>query len=121
MDKNKLERLAHVALMDSIAAQGAKERAEESKAALVYALEQEDMLNPDTRAIGDARLRISANRAFDVNKGVAFLSKKDAKECMVSKLDPAKVKDHLTPIQLEQAMVTHANPWKIGIAVLEDD
>lgn len=117
---NKLEKLATRALEAQLVAQEAKEQADDAKAAFEAELEAEHKLNPDFRAVGHVRVKISANRAFDIDKGAAFLSKKDIKECTVPKLDAALVKNHLTPLQLEQAMVTHARAWKVGISVLED-
>lgn len=120
MSQTKLERLANDALEAQLIAQEAAEQAADAKAAFEAELEKEHKLNPDFKAIGHVRVKISANRAFDVEKGAAFLTKKDIKECTVPKLDAALVKSHLTPIQLEQAMVTHARAWKVGLSVLDD-
>lgn len=121
MDKDKLERLAHIALMDSIALSAAKERAAESQSALEYALEQEDMLSSDTKAIGDARLKIVPNRYFDLETAKGLLPKTVLKQCTVPTVDPKLVKMHLTGNQLEQSMKTYPKAWKVGISVLEDD
>lgn len=121
MDKNKLERLAHNALMDDIALTDAKERAAESKAALEAALVEEDMFNQDTKAIGDARLKIVPNNYFDISTATQFLTKRALKECTVPTVDPKLVKNHLTPPQLAAAMKSYPKAFKLGLSVLEDE
>lgn len=117
---NKLEKLAERALDAQMVAQEAAEQAADAKAAFEAELEKEHKLNPDFRAIGHVRVRIVPNRFFDLETAKAMLTKKDLKDCTVPTVDPKLVKNHLTPIQLEEAMKDHAKKFKLGLSVLDD-
>lgn len=117
---DKLEALGNAALEAQLIAQEAAEQAADAKSAFEAALEEAHKLNPDFKAVGHVRVKISANRAFDIEKAKALLTKKVVAECTVPTVDAKLLKAHMTPIQLEQAMVTHARPWKVGLSVLDE-
>lgn len=113
----KLEALALKALRAEIAAKKAQEEYKEAQLDFMVQAEQEGMLNPDTKAIGAVRTKITPNRYFDVDTAIELVSEQDVLESTVEVVDAKLLKQHMTPIQLEQAMKTYANPWKIGFAV----
>lgn len=116
----ELERLADAALEAKLVADEALEQANDAKSRLEAALEAAHKLSPDMKALGHTRLRISANRFFDEAKAVTLVPEEVIAECTVPKLDLKTLKLHMTPLQVEQAMTTHAKAWKVGIDVLTD-
>lgn len=116
-----LEALADKALEAKLIADQAKEIADEAQSELEYALELAHKLNPDMKALGHTRIKISPNRAFSVAKAQELVTKKLIKECTVPQLDVKLLKANMTANQIEAAMVTHARAWKVGLSVLEDD
>lgn len=118
---DKLEKLGNAALDAQLVAQEAKEIAEDAKAAFLAELEKKHLLSPDFKATGHVRVKVVANRYFDVEEAFAELPKRIQKEVMVAKPDPKLVKANLTPIQLEAHMKDYSNPWKVGLSVLGDD
>lgn len=117
---DKLEKLAEKALEAQLVAQEAKEQAEEAKAEFEAELEKEHKLNPDFKAVGHVRVRIVPNRAFDIEKAKALLTKKVVAECTVPVVDAKLLKQRLNPLQLEASMVDHAKKFKLGLSVLDD-
>lgn len=118
---NNIDKLADEALTLQIEAGIAKERAEEAKAAFLEALEAEHKLNPDFKATENVRVKVMPNRYFDIDEAFNSLPKKLQKEVLVSKPDPKLVKANLTGNQVEAHMKSYANPWKVSLAVLEED
>lgn len=120
MTTKKIEALAARALKADLKVKELTEAAKNIKIELKDALEAAGMYNPDTKAIGDVKFTISPNRFFDSAKAWASLSEEDQKATLVAKPDPALVKAHLTPIQLENFMVEYADPFKMGLKPLTD-
>ena len=115
-----LDELADKLLEAQLALDEAKERFEEAKADFIEEAKRAGKYDSSLKAAGNARIKLTPNRFFDVKEAEKFLTKKTLKECTVPTLDPKLVKAHLTPIQLEEAMRTYSNPFKLSVSVLED-
>lgn len=116
----ELVKLAEQALRLQLKADEATAAATEAKDALYARLEEEHMLNQDTKGVGDlVRLSISPNRKFSVEKAEKLVTKKVLKECEVTKVDPTLLKRHLTPIQLEEAMEFYPRAWKLSLKIAD--
>lgn len=113
----KLELLAIKALKADIAAKKAVALAEEAKLEFVEQATKEQMLNPDTKAIGPVKTAITENRYFDVDTAVTLVSPEAVEAATVEKVDAALLKQHMTPIEVEQAMKFHPNHYKVGFKV----
>lgn len=59
---------------------------------------------------GDKPLKLQPTRSFDREAGYALVPKNLRKACLTITIDPAKVKSHLTPAQLEDCMVESGQP-----------
>lgn len=116
----ELERLADAALEAKLVADEALEQANDAKSRLEAALEAAHKLSPDLKALGHTRIKVSANRYFDLETAKTMLTEDVLKECTVPTVDAKLVKMHLNPIQTEKAMKTHAKAWKVGLDVLTD-
>lgn len=117
---NKLDRLADIALEAQIALEEAKEAFEQAKSDFITEAKAQGKYDTSLKAAGNSRLKIQPNRYFDVEVASKLVTKKVLAECTVKKLDPKLLKQHLNPIQVEQAMKDHAEPFKFGISVLKD-
>lgn len=113
--KAELEKLAHIALRAQIKADAANAELTKAKSELIGALMDANMFNADTKALGDTKLNITPNRYFDVDTAVTLVTEDDVKESMVEVIDAKLLKQHMTPIQLEQAMKSYEVPFKLGI------
>ena len=118
---SKLDETATRALEAKIALDEAKEAYEEALRIFTDEAKQLGKLDSSLKAAGHARVKIVPNRKFNAQKAEAFLTKKALKECEVTSIDAKKLKERLTPLQVEQAMENYANPWKISLSVLVDD
>lgn len=117
---HELEVLADKALEAKLIAEEAKEIADDMQSQLEAALELAHKLSPDMKALGHTRIKITPNRAFNIEKAKALVTKKLIAECTVPTLDVKLLKQHMTPIQVEAAMVDHARKFKVGLSVLDD-
>lgn len=117
----KLEKLAHIALMLDLKSKEIDAQAKQAKQALIKQLIAEDMFDPSTQAAGDARLAITPNRYFDIETAKSLVTEEDIKESTVEVVDPALLKQHMTPKQLEKAMKSYDVPYKVGLKVNELD
>jgi hypothetical protein len=59
---------------------------------------------------GRPALRLIPNRRFNVNAGAELLPAEVRTECLAVTYDPAKVKKHLSEIQIDQCMVEAGKP-----------
>lgn len=113
----KLELLALKALKAKIAADKAKADFEEAQVNFIEQAEKEHMLNPDTKAIGPVKTNITENRFFNVDTAITLVSEDVVHWSEVTVVDPKKLKQHMTPIQLEQAMEFYPKKYKVGFGV----
>lgn len=113
----KLEKLALIALQTKQKAEQAAEIAEAAKLAFLQQLINEDMFNPDTKAIGPVRLAITPNRYFDMDTALTLLPEEVIEECKVVIVDPKLLKENMTPKQKEAAMKSYEVPYKLGMKV----
>lgn len=68
-------------------------------------------LTPGDYAIGGrTALRITPTRRFDATAAAGLLSVEQRKEALVVSYDAAKVKQHLTPVEVEEFMVESGKP-----------
>jgi hypothetical protein len=111
----ELEKLASIALRAQIKFDAAEAELKKAKSELIGALMDAGKFNKDTKAIGDVKLNITPNRFFDVETAVTLVTKKDVLESTVKVIDATLLKQHMTPIQLEQAMKDHPVPFKLGV------
>lgn len=118
--ENVLDTLANEMLEAQIALEEAKERFEEAKEAFIAEATKQGKWNTSLKAAGNARLKISRNRRFDTKIAEGLVTKKVIKECTVPTLDAKLLKNHLTPIQLEECMVDYTQPFKMSVSVLDD-
>lgn len=92
----------------------------EAQEALYAQLEAEKMLSPDTRGLGDlVRVSLVPNRFFNVKAAEKLVTKKVLKECEVTAVDPKLLKQHLTPIQTEQAMEYYPKKFKLSVTIAD--
>jgi hypothetical protein len=59
---------------------------------------------------GQPAVKVTPSRRFDFQAAYAGLRKADQQECLTVVIDSDKVKQHLTPVELEAFMVEHGNP-----------
>lgn len=69
---------------------------------------------PDSYQAGDIAVVVQANRKFDPDKAVALLPQETIEGCTRTTVDPALLKQHLTPAQLDDCMVP-AGELKVGL------
>ena len=113
----KLVKLATIALKTKLAADNALEIAEAAKLAFLQQMIAEDMFNPDTKAIGPVKTNITPNRFFDLDTALTLLPEDVIEECKVEIVDPAKLKENMTPKQKEACMKSYEVPYKLGLKV----
>jgi len=113
----KLELLALKALKAKIAADKAKADFEEAQVNFIEQAEKEHMLNPDTKAIGPVKTNITENRFFNVDTAITLVNEEAVKAATVEQVDAKLLKQHMTPIQVEQAMEFYAKKYKVGFGV----
>lgn len=113
----KLEQLALIALKAEMKSKEAAAAYKEAQLAFIEQAEAEGMLNPDTKAIGPVQTIITPNRFFDVDYAITLVSEADVLESTVEVVDAKLLKQHMTPIQTEQAMKFYPNPYKVGFKV----
>lgn len=74
-----------------------------------------DILTAGDYAIGDRPvLRVTPTRKFDEVAGLQLVPLEDREACLAVKVDAAKVKQHLNPVQVEACMVDNGKA-KIGL------
>jgi hypothetical protein len=112
-----LELLAIKALRAEIAAKKAVADFEEAKLNFVEQAEKEQMLNPDTKAVGPVKLSITENRYFDLDTAITLVPEEVVEESKVTVVDTALLKQHMTPIQVQAAMKYHPKKYKVGFKV----
>lgn len=59
---------------------------------------------------GRPALRLIPNRRFNVTAGAELLATEVRNDCLAVSYDPAKVRKHLTEIQIEDCMVEFGKP-----------
>lgn len=68
-------------------------------------------LPPDDYSIdGAPALRITSTRRFDIDAAALLLPPEERQNCLAVSYDAAKVKDNLTPAQVEACMVVAGKP-----------
>ena len=117
----ELEKLAKIALRAQIKFDAAKAELEKAKAELIGGLMDAGKFNKDTKAVGDVQTNITPNRYFDIDVAMTLVTPKDIQESTVEVVDAALLKQHMTPIQKEQAMKDYEVPFKLGLKPLVKD
>lgn len=112
-----LEALALRALKLDQLAKDVKEQADAAKAAFIAKLQEEDLFDQSTKAIGDVQTVFSPNRYFDLDTALSLVSEEDIKESTVEVVDAKLLKKHMSPIQVEKAMKDYAVPLKVTLKV----
>jgi len=113
----ELEMLAIKALRAEIAAKKAIAEFEEAKLNFVEQAEKEQVLNPDTKAIGPVKLAITENRFFDVDTAITLVDEEVVEQSKETVVNTTLLKQHMTPIQVEAAMKFHPKKYKVGFKV----
>lgn len=114
----KLVALADKALRLKLKQDEAVAAYKEGQDALYAQLESEKLLSPDTKGLGDlVRVSVVPNRFFSLEKAEKLVTKKVLKECEVTAVDPKLLKQHLTPIQTEQAMEFYPKKYKLSVTI----
>ena len=114
----KLISLADKALRLKMTADEAARLYKEAQDALYAQLEAEKMLSADTKGLGDlVRVKLVPNRFFSLEKAEKMVTQKVLKECKVTATDPKLLKQHLTGIQLEQAMESYPKAYKLSVEI----
>lgn len=113
----KLELLVITALRAKVKADAAALAYKEAQKAVMSQLIEEDMFNPDTKAIGPVRLAITPNRYFDLDTAITLVSEDVVEECKVTVIDAKLLQENMTPKQKELAMKDHEVPLKLGFKV----
>jgi hypothetical protein len=85
-------------------------------------LQEEGLLDPDTKAIGNVRLVISPNRFFSEAKALELkkngkIPAAKIKQATVSKIDGTILKALLEPALYEECMADHEKKYKLGLKV----
>jgi hypothetical protein len=111
----QLEKLAKIALRAEIKAKAAAAELSKAKNELIGALMDAGMFNKDTKAVGDVLTVITPNRYFNIDKAMTLVTPQDILESTVEVVDAKLLKQHMTPIQLEQAMEDYDVPFKLGL------
>lgn len=63
-----------------------------------------------TDATGRPVLRLTPTRKFDPARGMELIPDEVRSSCLTVTVDPSKVKQHLTPTQLDECMVEAGKP-----------
>lgn len=113
--KAQLDKLAMIALRAKIKLEAATAAFKVAQSDLIVGLMDADMFNPNTKALGDVKLTLSPNRYFDVDTAMTLVTEKDILESTVEVIDNSLLKQHMTPIQLEQAMKSYDVPYKVAL------
>jgi hypothetical protein len=113
----KLEQLTLIALKAKIKAEQAAEAYKAAQKAVMAQLIEEDMFNPDTKAVGSVKLNITPNRYFDLDTAITLVTAEVVEECKVTIVDPKLLQENMTPKQKEAAMKSYEVPYKLGFAV----
>ena len=116
----KLEKLALAALQADVELKEAKRVADERKRALIKALEASGKWNPDTKAVGPVRLKITNNRFFDIETAEKIAGEEAVKKATVEVTDAKILKAMMTQNDIESAMKSYDNPYKLGLEPLRD-
>lgn len=93
-------------------------RLAELQAMIADLTEQSEALKTELRSLppadydinGTPALRVTATRRFNIDLAVQMLTTDQRASCIVANFDPSLVKQHLTPVQVEQAMVESGKP-----------
>lgn len=117
---NRLESLAWAALTADVNLKEAKKQADDAKKLFVEALKAADKLHPDTKAIGNVRTKIQNNRKFDVESAIELVDALTLKNSMEMTVNATKLKNGMSPEQIEKSMVFYDNPYKLTLEVLRD-
>jgi hypothetical protein len=112
-----LEALALRALKLDQLAKDVKEQADAAKAAFIAKLQEEDLFDKSTKAIGDVQTVFSPNRYFDMDTALALVDEEAVKESTVEVVDAKLLKQHMTPIEVEKCMKDYAVPLKLALKV----
>lgn len=64
---------------------------------------------------GQPALRIQPQRRFDPESGYALIPEELKRECLSVSIDASKVKQHLTPAQLDTCMVESGQPKVVAL------
>lgn len=110
-----LEKLAKIALRAQIKFDAAKAELDKAKSELILGLMDAGMFNKDTKAVGDVQTNITPNRYFDVDTALTLVTPEDIEASTVEVVDAKLLKQHMTPIQVEQAMKNYDVPFKLGL------
>ena len=116
----KLEKLAMQALRADMNLKEAKRIADEAKEQLIKALEASGKWNPDTKAVGPVRLKITNNRFFDIETAEKIAGEEAVKKATVEVTDAKILKTMMTQNDIEAAMKSYDNPYKLGLEPLRD-
>jgi len=119
----QLEKLAKIALRAKIKLDAATAESKKANADLIGALMDAGMFNKDTKAVGDVLTVITPNRYFNIDKAMTLVTPQDILESTVEVVDAKLLKQHMTPIQLEQAMEDYDVPFKLGLKpqIMDED
>jgi hypothetical protein len=110
-----LENTAQIALRAQIKFDAAKGELEKAKKELIGELMDLGMFNKDTQAVGMVKTNITPNRFFDVDFAVTLVTPEDIEASTIEVIDAELLKQHMTPIQKEQAMKDYPVPFKLGL------
>ena len=110
-----LEKTAQIALRAQIKADAANAELAKAKSELIGELMDLGLFNKDTKAVGMVQTNITPNRYFDVDTAVVLAGEEAVKESTVEVVDAKLLKQHMTPIQVEQAMKSYDVPFKLGL------
>lgn len=103
-------------------AEAAKKEADAAVAEVYEELEQEGLLDPDTKAVGMVRTVIAPNRFFSEAKALELKNLKKIpaskiKQATVSKIDGSILKALIEPALYEQCMDSYSKKYKITLKV----
>lgn len=111
----ELERLAELALTADIWAKDAAAAAKSAADAFKKALEEANMLDSDTKAVGIVRTTIFPTKRFDETLARSLMSQKLQKECSKIVLDSKLVQAKVSPEQYEQFQKVSGMTLKLSI------
>lgn len=117
----KLKQLANTLLQLDIKAKELKEQQEATKLKFIRQCMEEGFFNKDTKAIGNVKTNFTPNRYFDLDTALSLVDEQAVKESTVEVIDPGLLKQHMTPIQLEKAMLEYEIPLKVAVKPNETD
>lgn len=117
---SNIDRLAWAALKADLEQKEAKKKADELKKKFIQALEEQDLYHSDTKAVGNVRTKITANRFFNLESAEEMVDEDTLEKCKVTVTDAKLLKNHLNKNQIEEAMESYDNPFKLQLEVLRD-